>query len=281
MFQYNDEESKESIGSILRQQRERKKLKIDEISEELRIRPQHLEALEDDQFQLLPGILYQRSFLKTYAQYLDLDQSRILKMFDRYVKSQGPLRKEPEGTRSVEESTEEGAPLSSQPQSVANRTGYWFAIFAGLLLGIVCLIYLAKPGTRKTAEIASQLSAATAESLAVEPEVVDTTSLAWRLDNLLVNSPEMRLRIEAEGDSWVKVIADEKGLFSGILAAGMAIEFKANDHFSIHLGKNEGVNFRLNGMKMKPLEKGIHLLDRENYRSYFFAGSIGQDFQSE
>jgi transcriptional regulator with XRE-family HTH domain len=154
MFQYDDEDGKESIGSILRRQRERKKLKLDEISEELRIRAQHLEALENDRFQLLPGTLYQRSFLKTYAQYLDLDQSRILKMFDQYQESQGFLGKEPEVTRAVGDSTEDRPHLVSQPQSAAGRAGYWFAVFTGLALGVVCLIYLAKPGTRKTDEIA-------------------------------------------------------------------------------------------------------------------------------
>ncbi len=202
-------------------------------------------------------------------------------MFDRHEKNQTLLRKEPEGTKAVGEFTEDRSHLASQPQSAAGRAGYWFAVFTGLTLGIVCLMYLAKPGTRKTGEIASRLSAAAAESLAVEPEVVDTTSFAWRLDNLLVNSPEMVLRVEAQGDSWVKVIADKKGLFSGILAAGMAIECKANDYFSIHLGRNEGIDFFLNGMKMRPLEKEIHLLDKENYRSFFSQGSVRKDFQIE
>jgi hypothetical protein len=202
-------------------------------------------------------------------------------MFDQYQESQGFLGKEPEVTRAVGDSTEDRPHLVSQPQSAAGRAGYWFAVFTGLALGVVCLIYLAKPGTRKTDEIASQLSAVTAESLEVEPEVVDTTSFAWRLDNLLVNSPEMLLRIQAQGDSWIKIIADKKGLFSGILAAGMAIEFKANDYFSIHLGRNEGIDFFLNGMKMRPLEKEIHLLDKENYKNFFSEESIGQDFQIE
>jgi transcriptional regulator with XRE-family HTH domain len=281
MFQYDDEEAQESIGSILRRQRERKKLKLEEISEELRIRPQHLEALENDQFQLLPGTLYQRSYLRTYAQYLDLDQSRILRMFDGYEKSQASVRKELNEPRSPEESAEERPRLSSQVQSVAGPAGYWFAVLAGLVLGILCLIYLAKPGTRKTDDIASRLSAATAETLAAEPEPVDTTSFAWRLDNLLVNSPQMLLRAETKGDSWVKVIADKKILFSGIIAAGMAVEFKANDYFSIHLGRNEGIDFFLNGMKMRTLEKEIHILDKENYKSFFSAGSAREDFQTE
>jgi cytoskeleton protein RodZ len=280
MFQYDDEESKESIGSILRQQRESKKLKAEEIAEQLKIRPQYLEALENDQFELLPGKLYQRSFLKAYAQFLDLDQDYILKMFDQKEESQRPLRKEVEGTKPFEESTEEKPVLSSQPQSAKSRAGYWLAIFAGLVLGLFCLIYLSKPGMRKTDDIASELSVETAESLVIEQEVVDTTSFEWRLDHLLTNLSEMVLRIETKGESWVRVSADEKTLFTGFIVAGMAIEFKAKDYFSINLGKNEGVEFYLNGMRMNPLEKGVHRLDRKNYKTFFSAGAIGQDFQT-
>ena len=285
MFQYSDEKSKQSIGSILRQQRRSKKLKLEEIAEELKIRPQYLEALENDQFELLPGKLYQRSFLKTYAQFLDLDQGNILKMFDQYEKSQRSFRKEPEetlpeGKKPLEESITEKTALPSEPQPSKNRAGYWFAILSGLALGIICLIYLAKPGVKKKHDIASELSAGAKESLNLETEAMDTTSFAWRLDNLLTKSAEMILRIEAKGDSWVRVVADKKTLFSGIIAAKMAIEFKANDYFSINLGKNEGVNFYLNGIKMKPLDKGIHLLDKENYKSFFSAGSVEQDSQT-
>lgn len=285
MFQYEDEESQETIGTILRQQRENKKLSLEKIAEELKIRPQYLEALEKDQFELLPGKLYQRSFLKTYAQYLDLAPLHILKMFDQYEKSQISLRKEteetlPEGKKSLEKSIKDQSTLHKQPQSSKSRAGYWFGILAGLVLGIFCLIYLAKPGMKKKHDIASELSVAAIESLDIELEVVDTTSFAWRLDNLLSNSAEMTLRIEAKGNSWVKVTADKKTLFSGFIASGMAIEFKANDYFSIHLGKNEGVEMYLNRMEMTPLEKGIHRLDRENYKSFFSAGSERQDFQT-
>jgi transcriptional regulator with XRE-family HTH domain len=285
MFQYDDEKSKESIGSILRQQRESQKLNLEEIAEELKIRSQYLEALENDQFELLPGTLYQRSFLKTYAQFLDLDPVHILKMFDQYEKTQRSLRKEteetlPEGRKPLEESIKDQSTLHKQSQSSKSRTGYWFGILAGLVLGIFCLIYLARPGMKKKHDIASELSVAAIESLNVELEVVDTTSFAWRLDNLLSNSAEMTLRIEAKGNSWVRVTADKKTLFSGFIAPKMAVEFKANAYFSINLGKNEEVETYLNGMKMNPLEKGIHRLDRKNYKSFFSVGSVGQDSQT-
>ncbi len=274
MFQYEDEESQDTIGSRLRQQREKKKLNLEKIAEELKIRPQYLEALEKDQFELLPGKLYQRSFLKAYAQFLNLDQDRILKMFEQYGSSKESFRKEPDGTLQVgkkllEESIKEGSTLQTEPRSSKSRAGYWFAIWAGVVLGIFCLIYLAKPGMKRKHEIASELSAATTESRKRKPEAMDTTSFLWRLDNLLTNSTQMILRIEAKKDTWVKVTADEKILFSGIIAPGMAIEFKTSDYFSINLGTNEGLEVYLNGMKMRPLEKGIHYLDRKNYKSFF------------
>jgi transcriptional regulator with XRE-family HTH domain len=274
MFQYDDGESQETIGTILRQQRENKKLSLEKIAEELKIRPQYLEALEKDQFELLPGKLYERSFLKAYTQFLNLDQDRILKMFEQYGSSKESLRKEPEetlpvGKKVLEESIKEGTTLQTEPRFSQSRAGYWFAIWAGVVLGIFCLIYLAKPGTKKKHEIASELSASAIESRKGKPESVDTTSFLWRLDNLLANSTEMILRIEAKKDTWIEVTADEKTLFSGIIVPRLAIEFKANDYFSINLGNNEGLEVYLNGMKMNPLKKGIYHLDRKNYKSFF------------
>lgn len=274
MFQYDDEETQGTIGSILRRQREKKKLNLEKIAEELKIRPQYLEALEKDQFDLLPGKLYQRSFLKAYAQFLNLNQDHILKMFEQDGSSKEFFRKEADGTLPVgkkvlEESIKEESTLQTESRSSKSRAGYWFAIGAGVVLAIFCLIYLAKPGMKKKHDIASELSASAIESRKGKPETVDTTSFLWRLDNLLADSTEMILRIEAKRDTWVKVTADEKTLFSGIIVHRLAIEFKANDYFSINLGNNEGLEVYLNGMEMNPLKKGINYLDRKNYKSFF------------
>jgi transcriptional regulator with XRE-family HTH domain len=268
MFQYDEEESKGALGSILRQQREGKKLNIEEIAEELKIRPQYLEALENEQFELLPGKLYQRAFLKTYAQFLGLDQSHILKMFDQHEKSKGVLRKELEGKKLWQESIKEELDLPPPPQSKKIRLGYWLVILAILVIVIFGFIYLARPETGKGQKNVSELFPAPKESPNLASLDVDT-SFAWRLDNLLTSSPEMILLMKAKKDSWVKVTGDEKTLFSGSITAGKAIEFKAQNYFSISLGTSEGLEIYLNGTKMRVLEKGIHHLDRKNYKSFF------------
>lgn len=273
MFEYDDQKNGDTIGSILRQQRENKKLNLEEIAEELKIRPQYLQALENDQFDLLPGKLYRRSFLKAYAQFLNLNQDQILEMLEQYESSKEFLGNEPHGTFGIEKKTDESKKERAISQKKLrfskSRATYCFAMLGVLALAIVCFIYVIKPGMKKKPNPVPELSAAATESLNIEPTDVDTSSLEWRLDNLLTNSAPMILRIKAKKEGWVKVIADDKTLFSGNMSLGMAIEFEAENYFSINLGKGEGVEIYLNGMQMNPLEKGIYRLDRKNYKSLF------------
>src|SRR6516165_2369291 len=62
-----------AIGTSLKEARLRKGLDLAAASEATKIRARHLQALEDERFDVLPGQTYVRGFLKTYADYLDLD----------------------------------------------------------------------------------------------------------------------------------------------------------------------------------------------------------------
>jgi cytoskeleton protein RodZ len=62
-----------AIGSSLKDARLRKGLDLATAAEATKIRSRHLQALEDEQFDVLPGQTYVRGFLKTYADFLGLD----------------------------------------------------------------------------------------------------------------------------------------------------------------------------------------------------------------
>ena len=62
-----------AIGSSLKDARIRKGLDLPTAAEATKIRSRHLQALEDEQFDILPGQTYVRGFLKTYADFLGLD----------------------------------------------------------------------------------------------------------------------------------------------------------------------------------------------------------------
>jgi cytoskeletal protein RodZ len=61
------------IGSTLRQARERRRLGLDQAEAETKIRARYIRALEEEQFDLLPGPAYVKGFLRTYAEHLGLD----------------------------------------------------------------------------------------------------------------------------------------------------------------------------------------------------------------
>ena len=61
------------IGNSLREARLRQGLEIPRIETETKIRGKYLRALEEEQFEVLPGDTYVKGFLRTYADYLGLD----------------------------------------------------------------------------------------------------------------------------------------------------------------------------------------------------------------
>jgi cytoskeleton protein RodZ len=61
------------IGNSLREARLRQGLEIPRVESDTKIRGKYLRALEDEQFEVLPGDTYVKGFLRTYADYLGLD----------------------------------------------------------------------------------------------------------------------------------------------------------------------------------------------------------------
>lgn len=61
------------IGNSLREARLRQGLEIPRIEADTKIRGKYLRALEEEQFDVLPGDTYVKGFLRTYADYLGLD----------------------------------------------------------------------------------------------------------------------------------------------------------------------------------------------------------------
>jgi cytoskeleton protein RodZ len=94
------------IGNSLREARLRQGLDFPEIEQRTKIRSKYLRALEEEQFDLLPGQTYVKGFLRSYAEYLGLDGQLYVDEFNsRYVTGQEeeppirPTRRETLGRR--------------------------------------------------------------------------------------------------------------------------------------------------------------------------------------
>lgn len=70
-----------SIGGLLRAARKRRNEDFSKVSSALRIRQIYLEAIENNQFEDLPGAIYATGFIRTYAEYLGLDGEEIVRRY--------------------------------------------------------------------------------------------------------------------------------------------------------------------------------------------------------
>jgi cytoskeletal protein RodZ len=68
----------QTLGSYLREQRERRAMSAAELSRVTRIPQASLEAIESDRFDELPGEVFVRGFLKAYAQAVALIPADVL-----------------------------------------------------------------------------------------------------------------------------------------------------------------------------------------------------------
>jgi cytoskeleton protein RodZ len=122
----------QAIGDTLREARMRQKIDITEIESKTKIRAKYLRAMENEEFDLLPGSTFAKSFLRTYAEALGLDSHRLVEEY-----------------RSQYEPRDESdlPPLSSQPGAHRRNSRYdrrppprrALAIVAGVAAVIVVL----------------------------------------------------------------------------------------------------------------------------------------------
>jgi cytoskeleton protein RodZ len=120
------------IGSTLREARMRARIDITEVEQATKIRAKYLRALENEEWSLLPGSTFIKSFLREYADYLGLDARALVEEYKlRYERP----------------SEHELAPIS--PQLARDRRGSgpsgprvaprWLIVGGALLLIVVVL----------------------------------------------------------------------------------------------------------------------------------------------
>ncbi|MGE5597113.1 MAG: helix-turn-helix domain-containing protein [Hyphomicrobiales bacterium] len=71
------------LGSALVRAREAKGLTLEDAERDTRISRRYLQALETEQFNIIPAPVYARGFLRSYSQYLGLDPQEMLALFPR------------------------------------------------------------------------------------------------------------------------------------------------------------------------------------------------------
>jgi cytoskeletal protein RodZ len=77
------------VGTKLREARARRKLSLQEVEAETKIRARYLQAIENEEWDQLPEDTYTRAFIRTYGRSLGLDGERLA---EEHRRSRGAAR---------------------------------------------------------------------------------------------------------------------------------------------------------------------------------------------
>jgi cytoskeleton protein RodZ len=84
-----------SIGDTLREARMRQRLDIADVETRTKIRAKYLRALENEEFGILPGPTFVKTFLRTYAEMLGLDPHVLVEAYRANYEGQDELELQP------------------------------------------------------------------------------------------------------------------------------------------------------------------------------------------
>ncbi len=85
-----------TLGEKLRQAREERGISISEVAEQTRISSLYLESIEKDDYKPLPGGIFNKGFVKSYAKFIGIDEHEALQDYSKIVmqtEGEGELRK--------------------------------------------------------------------------------------------------------------------------------------------------------------------------------------------
>ncbi|HTS67466.1 MAG TPA: RodZ domain-containing protein [Terriglobia bacterium] len=281
-----------AFGENLRREREMRGVSLDEISAATKISLRFLDAIEREDFAKLPGGIFSRSFIRSYARYLGLDEERVVAEYQlaAHPQTDFDLRRMPSGTAS-----------SGSPSS---RTPYIATLIAVILLvgGYVLFRYAprvseapaslppapvetAKPATpppvptpapsgeTTTPPVASPPAGTEAPTMppstpaATNPTLTPKTASPAGTSATVPPNPgatnpvgamppadgDLVLQVAATERAWMAIDADGKTVLQRVLNPDEVETLKAHKSFDVTTGNAQAVILTLNGETLKPL----------------------------
>ena len=262
------------FGASFRKARESQNVSIDKIAGETRINSRFLLAIENEQFEQLPGGIFNRGFIRSYAVRLGLDPEEAVLTYEKmsHAVDAEPAHQEPERVRGK-----------------TTKIPVYYVAIAGLVIFVIVFYVAMRPSepTRVTASapapvfptpeaVAPPPADATpppAAEAAVAAAIVVPTSTPAVTPKVApavtpppspipvpaatqVATATIIVELETREETWFKLTSDGNAVVAGeVLQPGTTRRYTASSSIYISLGNAGGVALRLNGQPVSSLGK--------------------------
>lgn len=221
------------IGEELRSARTRKGYSFEYVEDVTKIRAKYLQALEENNFDVLPGPVYAKAFLRTYSKFLELDTDEIMNEYNGLTNETTPTP------------IENSAP--DVVDSVESSSKKWRYIVAGLaVIALIAFNTFYNTGNRlqdNKPEIPNTAQQQTTPSEDIPKSQPDDKQ------QQPVQGVRVVLKV-TDTPSWMQVEADGSTVFSGTVRPGEMKDFQAQEKILLHVGNAGAVQVNVNGKEL-------------------------------
>ncbi|MCP4581651.1 MAG: helix-turn-helix domain-containing protein [candidate division Zixibacteria bacterium] len=206
-----------SLGDVLKSLREEQNLSRDQLYSRTKILVKYIEALENGRWDLLPGQVYLKPFIKSIAEALDADYNELSAMIDK--------------------SDMESAPIDEGKMDGKKFDYRWPAIVVMVVLAAL-VIFMLRPV--ETPEVDLEGDSTTAVVVPEENNAIYNRQYSSELDiNKSIVEPEEihTLEITATDSVWLMLTAGDDTSYVGVLSPGRKIIRQSTRLFKLAMGR--------------------------------------------
>lgn len=261
-----------SVGEILKNTREAKGITIEQVAEATSIRMLYLVAIENEQFNLVPGEVYLKGFIRNYANYIGLNGPAMVERYKEQVEAnkkhehslppQSQEVAEPQKTSIISKKKAE----ASRNNSCVIKSFFSRIMTKNLILALSCIVALLFLGyfisgfffDDKGTDNNKINNAVSTQSALKKPK--ESTVLKDKGGVYAVkDAANIEVKVVYSAECWTEAYADGKEAFVGIMSNGKSISWSADKELVIKLGNVRAAKITCNGQEIpyEPDENGV------------------------
>lgn len=219
-----------SVGEELKKERELRGISLIEIAEATKISPRLLRALEDDQFDIMPGDFFTRGIIRTYARYLDLDEENIHKLYLDTLKQRDRVQDDQDADEAQKDKPE-----------TQKRVFLYAAIAISLV--IVLVVFFTVILRKDSPPLSAQTATDYVEDKETPPPIFESEPIAY----------ELNLVVRFRQKTWMQIYADNQLILEAVKQPGDEFRATAKESFRFNIGNARGYTYTINGKTGIPL----------------------------
>jgi len=244
------------IGDILKKEREKQKLSLQDVEQGTSIRAVYLEALENGEYDKLPGEVYAKGFIKNYGNFLELNGEELVRKFIIEIT---PVAAEPETPQPENNISENQIAAPNIGQKYQNQQNideepkndskkYLAAAVALVAILLGGIFYAFSGSDSEGVEVAHKSNPpAVTENKTVTPA---PQPVAPPPAPVATPVNDVNIKATFSDDCWTRVTVDGDLVFEGMINAGQTFDWKGTQSVNILLGNAGAAQIIMNGQNI-------------------------------